>query len=79
MKAFIRPFDNYEEDDDMKYFKTLQDVPDSYRPTVRKLMKKGALRGVSDPDPNRLDDNVLNISEDLCRTLKVLDNLGKLD
>ncbi|MBD5169324.1 MAG: CHAP domain-containing protein [Oscillibacter sp.] len=79
VQAFIRPFENYEEDDEMVYYKTLNDVPESYRATISKLMEKGALKGHSDPDPSRLDDNVLDISGDMCRVLKVLDNLGKLD
>ena len=66
------------EDEEVVYEK-LQDVPASYRPTIKKLMEKGALVGYSDPDPNSLDDNVLKVSEDFCRTLTVLDKLGKLD
>ena len=78
--AYIRPFDNPDqEEDDMVYYRTLADVPKGYQDTVRRLMEKGALKGYSDPDPGRLDDNVLNISEDMCRTLAVLDSLGKLD
>lgn len=42
-------------------------------------MEQGALKGVSDPDPNSLEDNVLNISEDYCRVMTTLDRLGKLD
>ncbi|MBD5153111.1 MAG: hypothetical protein HDT16_11815 [Oscillibacter sp.] len=76
----VRPqFDAEKEDDEMVYYKTLNDVPVSYRGTIRKLMEKGALKGHSDPDPSRLDDNVLDISDDMCRVLTVLDNLGKLD
>ena len=63
----------------MKYYKTLADVPASYQETVKKLMERGALKGVSDSDPARLDDNILNISEDFCRTMTILDRLGKLD
>ena len=40
---------------------------DSYRPTIRKLMERGALTGRSDPDPDSLEDNVLNVSEEYCR------------
>ena len=68
-----------EEDDDMPKYKTLEDVPTSYRPTIRKLMEKGALRGEADPDPTRLEDNVLNLSETYCRVFTTLDRLGKLD
>lgn len=67
-----------EEDEDMPKYRTLKDVPDSYRPTIRKLMERGALRGESDPDPNSLEDNVLNISEDYCRVMTTLDRLEVL-
>ena len=67
------------EDDDMKYYAKLADVPKSYQPTIRKLMERGWLKGVADPDPNSLEDNVLNISEDYCRVMTTLDNAGKLD
>lgn len=56
----------------------LNDVPEDYRPTIQKLMEKKALGGFSDPDPARLDDNVLNLSEDFCRVMTVLDRLGVL-
>lgn len=66
------------EDENMPKYRTLKDVPDSYRPTIRKLMELGALRGESDPDPNSLEDNVLNISEDYCRVMTTLDRLEVL-
>ena len=59
------------EEDDMKYYEKLKDVPTWYQPTVEKLMEKGALNGTG--------DGVLNVSEDFCRTMTVLDRLGKLD
>ena len=59
-----------EEDDDMNYYKTLDDVPSWYKDAVQKAVDKGALHG---------DGTGLNVSEDLCRTLTVLDRLGKLD
>ncbi len=68
-----------EEDDEMKYYQKLKDVPASYQPTIRKLMERGWLKGRSDPDPNRLDDNVLDVSEDYCRVMTTLDAAGKLD
>ncbi len=70
---------NTKEDDDMKIFARLGDVADSYKPTIRKLMERGALKGHKDPDPNSLEDNVLNISEDYCRVMATLDRLGVLD
>jgi len=51
-------------------YTSLADVPVYYRAAVEKLVEKGVLMG---------DGNSLNVSEDLCRTLTVLDRLGKLD
>ena len=71
--------DDEKEGGDMPWYKTLADVPDSYKPTIRKLMERGVLNGYSDPDPNSLEDNVLNVSEDYCRVMTTLDRMGKLD
>lgn len=70
---------NTKEEDNMVYYERLGDVADSYKPTIRKLMERGALRGHSDPDPDSLEDNILNVSEDYCRVMTTLDRLGKLD
>lgn len=70
---------NDEEEEEMPVYKKLNDVPAAYRPAVQKIMEKGALSGYSDPDPSRLDDNVLKVSEDFCRIAVVLNNLGLLD
>ena len=59
-----------EEDEDMVYYKTLDDVPDYYRAAVGKAVDKGALNGTGGGE--------LNVSEDLCRPLPVLDRLGVL-
>ena len=59
-----------EEEDEMVYYKELADVPEYYRDAVQKAADKGALNGTGAG---------LNVSEDLCRTLTVLDRLGKLD
>ena len=63
--------DESEEDDDMKYYEKLTDVPSYYKDAVQKAVDKGALNGTG--------DGVLNVSEDLCRMLTVLDRMGKLD
>lgn len=63
---------------ELPMYHTLNDVPKHYRPTIEKLMKKGALSGYSDPDPTRLDDNVLDVPELYCRVFTTLDKLGKL-
>ena len=60
-----------EEDDEMVYYKNLTDVPEYYRNAVEKAVDKGALNGTGSGE--------LNVSEDLCRMLTVLDRLGKLD
>lgn len=73
------PVEEKKEDRDMKYYEKLKDVPASYQPTIRTLMERGALKGRSDPDPNSLEDNVLNISEEYCRVMTTLDKLGVLD
>lgn len=59
-----------EDDEEMVYYKNFEDVPSFYRDAVKKAMDKGALQGTGDG---------INVSEDLCRTLTVLDRLGKLD
>lgn len=58
------------EDDDMTYYKTLADVPEYYQSAVKKLVEAGALKGTA--------EGALNVSEDFCRTMTVLDRLGKL-
>ena len=59
-----------EEEDNMVYYKTLDEVPEDYRATVEKLVETGVLNGTG---------NGLNVSEDFCRVMTVLDRLGKLD
>lgn len=58
------------EEKEMVYYKTLEDVPSSYRQTIKKLVDIGVLKGTG--------GGVLNISEDMCRILTILNRLGKL-
>lgn len=60
-----------QEDDDMTYYKTFENIPTWYRAAVKKAMDAGALKGTGNGE--------LNVSEDLCRTLTVLNNMGLLD
>lgn len=60
-----------EEENEMVSYRSLSDVPEYYRAAVEKAVNKGALNGTGSGE--------LNVSEDLCRTLTVLDRLGKLD
>ena len=65
-----------QEDDEMRYYVYYDDIPEYYQGAVLKAMSVGALQG------EKKDKNgtpILNVSEDLCRTLTVLDRLGKLD
>ena len=59
------------EEEAMTYYKTVDDVPADYRPAVEKLLDKGALKGYG--------DGSINVSEDLCRTVTILDRLGLLE
>ena len=56
-------------EDEMTYYKNLNDIPSWYRPAVQKLVDAGAIAGTGDG---------LNLSEDLCRTLTILDAAGVL-
>lgn len=67
------------EAEDMNTYRTIAEVPASYQPTIRRLMEAGALLGSSDPDPESLEDNVLNIDETYCRVMTTLDRLGLLE
>ena len=62
---------NSKEDDDMEYYKTINDVPSAYKPTIKKLVDDGVLKGTG--------GNVINVSEDFCRIMTVLDRKGVLD
>lgn len=51
-------------------YEKFENVPDWAKPSVQKLIDKGVLQG---------DGSSLNLSQDLVRTLVILDRLGKLD
>lgn len=65
-----RTINGEKEDDGMVCYKNLEDVPAYYRDAVKKVIDKGALQGTGCG---------INVSEDLCRMLTILDRLGKLD
>lgn len=60
-----------QEDDDMTYYKLLTDVPSYYQEAIQKLVDSGAMAGTGNGE--------LNVSEDLCRQMTILDNLGILN
>lgn len=55
------------EEDSMKYYKTLEDMPDYYQQAVKILLDKGAIAGTGDG---------LNLSDDLCRAFAILYKAG---
>lgn len=60
-------------------YKTLQDVPEYYQPTIRKLIESGALQGSDIGDPDDPEDNIINVTEVYCRVMTTLDRRGVLD
>lgn len=58
------------EEDNMVYYQYLDDVPPYYKDAVKKAMDANALRGEG--------NGRINVSEDLCRTLTILDRMEKL-
>ena len=51
-------------------YHTMEDVPDYARPTVEKLGADGSLLGIAEDD--------LGLTEELLRTLVILDRRGRL-
>lgn len=66
-----RPNSSGKDDDNMTYYKTINDVPSYYRAAVEKCVKDGSLKGTGNGE--------INVSEDLCRMLTIFDRKGKLD
>lgn len=60
-----------ENDDDMKYYKKISDIPSYYKESIQKLVDLKAMSGTGNGE--------LNVSEDLCRVMTVLNNVGILD
>lgn len=58
-------------EDDMVYYRTINDIPESYRPSIQKLVDSGYLKGYG--------YGVLSVSEDFCRIITILDRIGVLD
>lgn len=52
-------------------YATIEDVPSYYQSAIAKVMIKGVLQGTG--------SGIINVTEDMCRILTVLDRLGKLD
>ena len=60
-----------EEEEEMVIYKTLKDIPKDYKPTIEKLIAKGAIKGTSDTE--------LNLEENMVRGLVINDRMGLYD
>lgn len=60
-----------EEEEEMVIYKTLKDIPKDYKPTIEKLIAKGAIEGTSDTE--------LNLEENMVRGLVINDRMGLYD
>lgn len=54
-------------DKTVERYNTINEVPESYKPTIKKLVENGKLKG---------DESGLRLSEDMCRILTILDRAG---
>lgn len=63
-----------EDETEVRYYKMIE-VPKWYKPTIAKLIEKGLLSGKGGTG----DDMIVDVSEDMCRTLTVLDRAGVFD
>lgn len=74
--ALLRPSAPAEEEKkgvyekDVKYYRTVDDLPDWAKPAIQKVMADESLKGTGDGE--------INVSEDMCRILTVLDRHGSL-
>ena len=67
----ISKINEHKENDDMTYYKTIANIPSYYKESIQKLIDKDALKGTGNGE--------LNISEDFCKIMTVLNRLGILD
>lgn len=51
----------------VKVYNTLEEVPESYQPAIKRLIHRGLLKG---------DGTGLNLSEEMCRIFTILDRAG---
>ncbi len=68
-------------DREAQRYATLEDVPKSYCPSVKKLMDAGFLAGYNggkDGDITTIADNTILVDETFCRIVTVLDRAGAL-
>lgn len=59
-----------EEENEVATYQYLKDIPESYQPTIEKLINLGVLKGTG--------DGALNVDDTFCRVMTVLDRLGKI-
>lgn len=70
---------SYKEDEDMKRYNTISELPEWAKPTIRKLIEMGAIRGSGaspDSDGNPTD---MDLSYDMLRMFVINDRAGAYD
>ena len=60
-----------EEDEEVTVYRTVDEVPQWYRPTIEKLMTAGALKGTD-------GQGTINVDETYCRVMTTLDRMGMI-
>lgn len=65
-----REYNRKEDSDEEMAYRTVKDVPVAYQPSIQKLIDKGVLKGTGNGE--------INVSEDFCRIMTILDRLKKL-
>lgn len=65
------PLYKTKEDDEVETYRTINDVPQAYRPTIKKLVDNGWLKGTGGGN--------LDVDRTYCRVMTTLDRAGKLD
>lgn len=69
------PLTSDSEEDNMKYYKYFDDIPEYYQDAILEVMASGALTGTGKDEDGNV---ILNVSEDFCRIMTVLNRLGVL-
>ena len=69
----------YKEDEDMKRYNTISELPDWATPTIQKLVDMGAIRGSGAPPDADGDPTDMDLSLDMVRMFVINDRAGAYD
>ena len=70
-----------QEKKEAEWYPTLDDVPECYRPSIKKLMDAKVMSGYDggkDGDVTTIGDNTIRVDETFCRIVTILDRAGAL-